>query len=252
MKRFQGKVAVVTGAGSGIGRAAAITFGREGAVVAALDRDIAGLRETAGAMRGEERELAVYEADVTSESSIEETFAKILTEHGGIDCAFNCAGIRGERQHLADMDLREWRKVVDVNLTGVFLSSRAEIRAMKPRRAGAIVNVSSIYGFVTGTGASQYTATKHAIVGLTKTLALEAAEHGIRVNAVAPGAVDTPLLATLMGDSAKASQHYRDLCPLGRLARPEEIAEAVLWLASDAASFVVGHTLVIDGGYTLR
>lgn len=249
---FAGKVAMVSGGGGGIGRAAAIAFAREGAAVAVVDIDAGAAERTASEIEAAGGVARAIGADMTQEAQVDAAVAQVVRVFGGLDCAFNNAGIRGERCAITDMSLAEWRRVIDLNVTGVFLAARAEMQVMRERGRGSIVNISSIYGFVSGPGAAQYTASKHAVIGLTKTLALEAAPQGIRVNAVAPGAVDTPLLSGLMGSSEQAAEFYKTLCPLGRLAHPEEIAEAVLWLASDAASFIVGHTLVADGGYTLR
>ncbi|WP_374633525.1 SDR family NAD(P)-dependent oxidoreductase [Ferrovibrio sp.] len=249
---FEGKVVMVSGGGAGIGCASAKAFAREGAVVAVIDLDAAAAQQTVDQIAAAGGKAVAIAADMTQEAAVDAAIDRITRELGGLDCAFNNAGMRGERCDVIDMSLDEWRRVMDLNITGVFLASRAEMRAMRGKGRGSIVNISSIYGFVTGAGAAQYTASKHAVIGLTKTLALEAAPLGIRVNAVAPGAVDTPLMKKLMGGAEQAAEFYKTLCPLGRLAQAEEIAEAVLWLASDAASFVVGHTLLADGGYTLR
>lgn len=243
---------MVSGGGAGIGRAAAIAFAREGASVAVVDLDAIAAQQTVDAIAADGGKALAIAADMAQEAAVDAAVQQAVQAFGGLDCAFNNAGMRGQRCDVVDMSLEEWRRVMDINITGVFLASRAEMRVMRDKRKGSIVNISSIYGFVTGAGAAQYTASKHAVIGLTKTLALEAAPLGIRVNAVAPGAVDTPLMTKLMGGSEQATEFYKTLCPLGRLARAEEIAEAVLWLASDAASFVIGHTLVADGGYTLR
>jgi NAD(P)-dependent dehydrogenase (short-subunit alcohol dehydrogenase family) len=248
---YSNKVAFVTGGASGIGRATALAFAECGASVAIADLDTVGAEETAHLIDKVGARSIVLRLDVVDEASVSSAVRRVVKELGGLDCAFNNAGIRGERVKVVEMGIEEWRHINDVNLTGVFLCAKAELEVMIPRHSGAIVNISSIFGSVTGVGAAHYTVSKHGVIGLTKTMALEAAPHGIRVNAVAPGGVETPLLVNFMGSEEAAQNYYKRLCPLGRLARPDEIASAVVWLGSDAASFVTGHTLVVDGGYTL-
>jgi NAD(P)-dependent dehydrogenase (short-subunit alcohol dehydrogenase family) len=248
---YANKVAFVTGAASGIGRATALAFAERGASVAVADLDAVGAEETAHFVEATGARSIVLRLDVGDETSVSSAIRRVTNELGGLHCAFNNAGIRGERVKIVDMNIEDWRRINDVNLTGVFLCAKAELQVMIAQHSGAIVNSSSIFGYVTSVEAAHYTASKHGVIGLTKTMALEAAPHGIRVNAVAPGGVETPLLLQLLGSAEAAHNYYKRLCPLGRLARPDEIAAAVVWLASDAASFVTGHTLVVDGGYTL-
>lgn len=250
---LSGRVALVTGAASGIGRATAEAYGRAGACVVAADIHAAGVAATAEAIRAAGGCAADVVVDVTDEASVAAMMARVA-EVGPLAAACNCAGIAGSAARTADYPLDEWRRVLDIDLTGVFLCLRAELAAMTAAGAGgAIVNIASIAGRVGLNGASAYAAAKHGVIGLTQTAALEYAKNGIRVNAVAPGFVDTPILSRSgipFDEAAQAKLAARH--PMGRLGQPEEIADAVLWLSSPRAAFVTGTTLVVDGGYLAR
>lgn len=249
---FTGRPALVTGAGSGIGRAAALAFASSGAPVVALDTDdgaVADIRREIEANGGTVLGITV---DVTDRPAVDAAVGRAVTTFGGIDFAFNNAGIRMNRVDVQELELTEWQRVLDVNLTGIFHCLQAVSRMMLRAKRGAIINTASINGSICTPGSAHYTASKHAIVGLTKSAALDLAPHGIRVNAVAPGVIVTPMLIKLMGGLDAATARYGPSHALGRLGTPEEVAAAVLWLASDEASFVTGHTLAVDGGYLIR
>ncbi|MEP9386042.1 SDR family NAD(P)-dependent oxidoreductase [Mesorhizobium sp. KR9-304] len=243
-------VAIVTGAGSGIGRAAAIAFARAGARVAVIDIDHDAALETAARIR--DTEAIALRVDVTVEEQVVEAFDTVLGRWGRIDHLFNNAGIRGGTDEAHRMSSVEFRRVMDLNVAGAFLCQREALKAMYEAQRGTIVNMASIMGFSTGPGAAHYTASKHAVIGLTKAAAFEAAPRGVRVNAVAPGTIETPMNVALAGNEKAMRDRYTPAYPIGRLGRPREVAEAVLWLAGSASSFVTGHTLVLDGGYLLR
>lgn len=243
-------VALVTGGGSGIGRAAAVAFATAGARVAIADIDLAAAERTAAALPPG-RAMAIR-VDVTSEAEVVAAFGKTVTAWGRLDHLFNNAGIRGGSVEAHEMSEAEFRRVMDLNVTGAFLCQREALKAMYRAGRGTIVNMASIMGFTTGPGALQYTVSKHAVIGLTKAAAFEAAPRGIRVNAVAPGTTETPLMLAHAGDAETIRQRYTPAYPVGRLGLPEEIAAAVIWLSGSASTFVTGHTLVIDGGYLLR
>jgi NAD(P)-dependent dehydrogenase (short-subunit alcohol dehydrogenase family) len=248
--RLEGKVALVTGGGSGIGRAAAEAFARAGARVVVVDVDVAAAAATVATLPGAHLALA---CDVARATDVDGVVRQAVERFGRLDCAFNNAGIEGgppgTRLHEYAEDV--WDRVVDVDLKGVWLSMKYEIAAMLAQGGGAIVNTSSIAGLVGG-GNTAYVASKHGVMGLTRRAAVEYGRHGIRVNAVCPGSIRTPMLERLFRAAPEREARLAEDAPLGRLGRPEEIAAAVVWLCSDDASFVTGHGLVIDGGFLAR
>jgi NAD(P)-dependent dehydrogenase (short-subunit alcohol dehydrogenase family) len=245
MARFDGRVALVTGGASGIGRATALRFAEEGAAVVVADvQDDAG-RAVVAEIEGAGGRASYRHLDVTDEQGWAETVAATLEAHGRLDVLVNNAGI-GDTEPIEVTSLDTWNKVVAVTQTSVFLGTRAAAEALKASGHGSIVNISSMYGIV-GSGVSPaYHAAKGAVRLLTKTVALGWATEGVRVNSVHPGFIDTPILGDTDRNMLIAGT------PMGRLGRPEEIAAAILWLASDEASFVTGAELVVDGGYTAR
>ena len=246
-----GKSALVTGAASGIGRATAVACAREGARVMLADVDEAGGRAAAAAITGDAGEARFMIADVTSEPSVAALVAAAVDAFGRLDCAVNNAGITGAMAPLHDLPLEEFRRVIDLNLTGVFLFMKHEILAMQSA-GGAIVNMASGAALIAAPALSAYCASKHAVLGLTKTAARENARSGIRINAICPGSTDTPMLRTSMAESPQVEKMILAGQPGGRLGTPDEIAEAAVWLCSDRASFVTGHSMLVDGGAVAR
>lgn len=247
------KVALVTGAASGIGRATALAFARAGARVVVADRDGAGNKETAQQICDAGGVVLAIETDVSSPGDVEEMVEETLRAFGRLDYACNNAGVEGTLVPTADYTLQEWDRVMAVNLRGVWLCMRAEIPPMLRNGGGAIVNMASILGTVGFANAPAYTAAKHGVVGLTKAAALEYAAQGIRVNVVCPAFIETPMLerAGITSDPAMR-EAVTKLHPIGRMGTSEEVAEAVLWLSSPAASFVTGHALLVDGGFVAQ
>ncbi|WP_298091067.1 glucose 1-dehydrogenase [uncultured Sphingomonas sp.] len=243
--RFTDKVALVTGAASGIGRATAIAFAAEGARVAILDRSEATLRESAKAVGGDVLPIA---CDVGMPEQVEAAVARVVATFGRLDIAFNNAGVENAAAPVHEIDLAEWDRILNINLRGTFVCMKHELAEMVRQGGGAIVNTSSGAGIRGVAGGAAYAASKHAIIGLTRSAALDYAKQNIRVNAVLPGNIETPMMDRFTGgDILKAI----DLEPVGRLGKPEEIAEAVLWMASDLGGFVTGAATVIDGGWSL-
>jgi NAD(P)-dependent dehydrogenase (short-subunit alcohol dehydrogenase family) len=246
------KAALVTGAGSGIGRACALALAREGARVVVSDVNDAGGEATAREIREADGEAIYVHADVAHESDVQALVGRTLSHFGALDCAVNNAGVTGSAGPLHETSLEDFRRVVDVNLTGVFLCMKHELEAMLPRGGGAIVNVASGSGIIATPGMGAYCSTKHAVLGLTKTAAVENARTDVRVNAVCPGVTDTPLLRENIAGSPQMERLILGSTPSGRMARPEEIAEAVAWLCSDRASFVSGESMLVDGASVAR
>jgi NAD(P)-dependent dehydrogenase (short-subunit alcohol dehydrogenase family) len=249
---LEGKAALVTGGGSGLGRASAIALARAGASVTVADVDEQGGEETAALVFEEAGGDADFvRADVTRADEVEAMVDKAVARWGHLDCALNNAGTTGESATTADYTIDGWNRAIALNLTGVFLCLKYELPAML-ERGGAIVNMASGAGLVGFPGLPAYVASKHGVVGLTKAAALEYASQGVRINAICPGSTRTPMLEGFMGGDEQVERMMTRAVPLGRLGRPEEIAEAVVWLCSDAASFVVGHALAVDGGSVIQ
>jgi NAD(P)-dependent dehydrogenase (short-subunit alcohol dehydrogenase family) len=252
---FDGKVALVTGAAAGIGRATAQAFAAEGARVVVSDLDEEGGAETVGLLKGAGGEAHFVRADVSSARDVRALVEQTVSVFGPLDCAFNNAGIEGPLAPTADYDDAAWERVIAVNLVGVFLCMKYEIQQLLRSGGGAIVNNASVLGSVGFAKASAYSASKHGVLGLTKAAAQEYATESVRINAVCPGFIETPMVmerGVAAGKDPAAHEQLVALHPIGRLGRPEEIASAVLWLCSPGASFIVGHPLLVDGGYVSR
>ncbi len=251
MGQFEEKVVLVTGAASGIGRAAARLFAGEGAHVVVADIDRPGADATVELIRADGGDALAVIVDVADAASVADMVAATVETYGGLDVALNNAGIVGAGVDIADMDDEVWRRGIDVMLTGVFLCLKHEIPLMLARGGGAIVNTSSGAGLIGFPGQANYVAAKHGVIGLTRSAALEYIGRGIRINAICPGTARSRMVDEWMDGSAEAEAQVAALHPIGRIAEPEEIARAALWLASDAASFVVGVAFPVDGGYTV-
>ncbi len=247
------KVAIITGAASGIGREVAILFSAKDASLVLCDVDKEGLTKTAGMIEKQGGRAIPVLADVSREKEVKQLIKEAIRQYGKLDIACNNAGVSGELATTADYSEKEWDRVMNINLKGQWLCMKYQIPAMLENGEGSIINVSSILGTVGYVNAPAYTAAKHGLIGLTKVAALEYADKGIRVNAIAPAFIETPMLekaGITTDEEVKASTVA--LHPMARLGRPEEVADAVVWLASDESSFVTGHTLLVDGGYTVR
>jgi len=248
MKLLEDKVALVTGAASGIGRAVALAYAREGAKIVVSDVLTEGANETVEMIKKDDGEASFIAADVSDPAACEALVKGTIDRYGKLDAACNNAGIGGEQKLVADYSIEGWNKVLGVNLSGVFYCMKYEIPAMLENGKGAIVNMASILGQVGFTSSPAYVTAKHGVVGLTKNAAVEYAKNNIRVNSVGPGFIRTPMIGSLEEDP-KTLEFLVSLHPIGRLGTPEEVAELVVWLSSEKASFVTGAYYAIDGGY---
>lgn len=252
MVQLSQKVAIVTGGSSGIGKASALTFAREGAKVVVADVDVTAGEETAQQIFARGGEALFVKTDVSQAMEVRSLIRKTIDVYGSVDCLFNNAGIEGPRSSTAAYTEANWDRVININLKGVWLCMKYALPYMKEQGRGAIVNMSSIHGLSSGIqGFSPYVTSKHGVIGLTRATAAEYARMGIRINVVCPGYVNTPMVENnlMMNQAEQFDQWLKAFVPAGRLGTQSEIAEAVVWLCSDAASFVVGHTMVVDGGF---
>ncbi len=247
-----GRAGVVTGGGSGLGRATALELAAAGARVVVVDRTPDSADGVAAEIRAAGGEATGVVADVTDPDACIAMVATCVDTYGRLDLAVNSAGTTGTPGSVVDYPLDAWRATMAVNLDGVFFSLRAELGVMVPAGAGAVVNVASGAGLVGFAGLPAYVASKHGVVGLTKSAAIECARSGVRVNCVCPGSARTPMLEGFMGGDPKVERAMAAGAPIGRLATPEEIAHAIVWLCTDAASYMVGHALAVDGGATIQ
>ena len=252
MGQLDGKVALITGAGSGIGRASALVFAREGAKVALADIVVEGGEETGRMVKEAGGEAFFIKADVSNAADVEAMVNTVVETYGRIDCAYNNAGIEGQLASTDEYAEDMFDKVIGINLTGVWLCMKYELPHMLKQGSGAIVNTASGAGLIGVAGMSAYVASKHGVVGLTKTAALEYAKSGIRVNAVCPGLIQTPMVERITNGHPQLGEALVAAEPIGRTGRPEEIAESVVWMCSDAASFVTGHAMSVDGGFVAQ
>lgn len=247
---FKGKVALVTGGASGIGRATALAFAKKGAKVAVVDwkenDEIVDLIKELGS------EAIFIKCDVSKAEEVTAMVVKTIAAFGRLDYAFNNAGIEGTQANTFDCTEENWDKTIAVNLKGIWLCMKYEIPELLKQGKGAIVNCASVAGLIGFAGLPAYVASKHGVVGLTKTTALEYAKLGIRVNAVCPGVIQTPMIDRLTGKTKEAIEQFTGLEPMGRFGLPEEIANAVVWMCSDEASFVSGHAMTVDGGFVAQ
>jgi NAD(P)-dependent dehydrogenase (short-subunit alcohol dehydrogenase family) len=249
---LDGKVALITGAGSGIGRATALIFAREGAKLMLSDIAAEGGDETLRMVKQIGVEALFVRTDVSKLAEVEALIGQVISTWGRIDCAFNNAGIDGRMGKLDECTEENWHRTLAVNLTGVFFCMKAEIPHMLRQGGGAIVNTASVAGITGSPGLPAYVASKHGVVGLTRAAALEYGREKIRVNCVCPGPIRTPMLGRLLTGRPEMEQRFASAEPLKRLGEPAEIGEAVAWLCSDAASYVTGHAMPVDGGYMAK
>jgi NAD(P)-dependent dehydrogenase (short-subunit alcohol dehydrogenase family) len=251
-KRFEDKVVIVTGAAGGIGRAAALSFAKEGAKVVVADIQEKGGQQTVADIKSAGGEAIFVKTDVTKSAEVAAMVKTAVSTYGRLDCAYNNAATEGAAGPIADCTEENWDKVINTNLKGIWLCMKYELEVMLKQGSGAIVNCSSLTGIVGFPNVAAYTASKHGVLGLTKAASLDYAKSGVRINAVCPGIIDTDMAGRFAGGNPEVLAYLATLEPIGRLGKPEEVAAAALWLASDEASFVNGTGLVVDAGMTIQ
>jgi NAD(P)-dependent dehydrogenase (short-subunit alcohol dehydrogenase family) len=247
---FEGKVALVTGAGSGIGLATALKFSQAGARVVLVDITQSGLDEVSDQIRSGGGESLAVQADVSRADDVEAAVAKTVRAYGRLDCAFNNAGVASPPDRRDTWDEAWFDRVMAVNVKGVLLGMKFQLRQMIEQKSGAVVNAASVAG-LSGIGPLAYVASKHAVIGLTRAAAMRVARHGVRVNAVCPGGIATPMTLGALERKPETFERYTGGAPAGRIGEPDEVADAVVWLCSDQSKYICGHPLVIDGGRLL-
>jgi NAD(P)-dependent dehydrogenase (short-subunit alcohol dehydrogenase family) len=246
------RVALVTGGSTGIGKATALAFAETGAKVAVVDIVEDEGKKTRDAIKEKGGQAIFIKTDVSKPDQVKNMVDEVVDTFGGLHCAFNNAGIEGEQATTADCTVENWDRVIAINLSGVWYCMKYEIPHMLKAGGGSIVNMASVAGRVGFANIPAYTASKHGVNGLTKTAALEYATQNIRVNAVCPGIIDTAMIDRFTGGGEEGKEQMEAMEPIGRMGRPEEVADAVIWLCSDKASFVTGHPLAVDGGFVAR
>ena len=249
---FENKVALVTGAGAGMGLATARAFAEARVAVASADVDEDAARSAAEHLTAAGHKAIGIRCNVAVESEVAAMVEETVAAFGRLDAAYNNAGVQSPAMEIADVSSEEYDRVTDINLRGVWNCMKHELRQMREQKGGAIVNCSSIGGLIGLPGRATYHATKHGVIDLTRSAALEYAARGIRINAVCPGTINTPIVEKMLANEPEAMKEILRDQPIGRLGRPQEIASAVLWLCSPGASFVIGHALVVDGGFTVH
>ncbi len=249
---FKNAVAFVTGASTGIGKSTALAFVNAGALVVLADVNVDAAGKTLHEIKASGGKAEFIKCDVSKESEVKNAIAKTVSLFGRLDVAFNNAGVEGKQALTPDCTEENWQNVIEINLKGVWLCMKYQIPQMLKQGGGSIVNCSSIAGHIGFPGIPAYVASKHGVLGLTKTAALEYAKQNIRVNAVCPGVIETPMIERFVHGEAQLRQQFVAGEPVGRVGRPEEIADAVLWLSSSGASFTTGESLTIDGGWVAQ
>lgn len=250
--RLKGRVALVTGGSSGIGRACSLLFAREGAKIVVADVIVEDGEDVVRMIKRKDGDAIFIKTDVSKSDDVRAMIDCAISTYGRLDCACNNAGIEGTIAPTADCTEENWNRTIDINLKGMWLCMKYEIPQMLKQGGGAIVNMASVAGLVGFQGLPAYCASKGGVIQLTRTAALEYATKGIRINAICPGVIRTPMVERVTGGRAEAEAQFTALEPVGRMGTPEEIAEAVVWLCSDAASFVTGHPMVVDGGFVAQ